>query len=61
MSKKAYKVLALAYKPVESKKQFTEEELILVGIVGLVDPPKDGVKEAVEKLFKGLRENQRKK
>ena len=49
MSKKAYKVLALAYKPVESKRQFNEEGLILVGIVGLVDPPKDGVKEAVEK------------
>lgn len=49
MSKKAYKVLALAYKPVETKAQFTEENLILVGIVGMVDPPKDGVKEAVEK------------
>ena len=49
MSKKAYKVLALAYKPVETKKQFNEEDLILVGIVGMVDPPKDGVKEAVEK------------
>lgn len=49
MSKKAYKVLALAYKPVETKQQLSEENLILVGIVGLVDPPKDGVKEAVEK------------
>ncbi len=49
MSKKAYKVLALAYKPVENKKEFVEDNLILVGIVGLVDPPKDGVKEAVEK------------
>lgn len=49
MSKKAYKVLALAYKPIETKKDFNEDDLILVGIVGLVDPPKDGVKEAVEK------------
>lgn len=48
MSKKAYKVLALAYKPVSKKSEFKEDELILVGIVGLVDPPKDGVKEAVE-------------
>lgn len=49
MSKKAYKVLALAYKPIETKSEFKEENLILVGIVGLVDPPKDGVKDAVEK------------
>ena len=49
MSKKAYKVLALAYKPVNDKKDFKEENLVLVGIIGLIDPPKDGVKEAVEK------------
>lgn len=49
MSKKAYKVLALAFKPIESENEFNEENLILVGIVGLVDPPKDGVREAVEK------------
>lgn len=52
MSKKAYKVLALAYKPIDSDKDFNENaenNLILVGIVGLVDPPKDGVKEAVAK------------
>ena len=47
MSKKAYKVLALAYKPVGQMSEFKEDELILAGIVGLVDPPKDGVKEAV--------------
>lgn len=49
MSKKAYKVLALAYKPIETKAEFNEDDLVLVGMVGLVDPPKDGVKEAVEK------------
>ena len=49
MSKKAYKVLALAYKPVAQMSEFKEDELILAGLVGLVDPPKDGVKEAVEK------------
>lgn len=49
MSKTAYKVLALAYKPIETKTEFNEDDLVLVGMVGLVDPPKDGVKEAVEK------------
>lgn len=50
MSKKAYKVLALAYKPLEGEfNESSENNLILVGIVGLVDPPKDGVKEAVAK------------
>ncbi len=49
MSKTAYKVLALAYKPIETKAEFNEDDLVLVGMVGLVDPPKDGVKEAVEK------------
>ena len=53
MSKKAYKVLAFAYKEVpKSKTEFVKEDecnLILVGIAGMVDPPKDGVREAVKK------------
>lgn len=50
MSKKAYKVLACAYKEVPKKKSYSvedENDFVLVGIMGLVDPPKDGVKEAV--------------
>ena len=52
MSKKAYKVLAFAYRAVDLKEEYTSEDengLILVGLCGLVDPPKDGVKEAVKK------------
>lgn len=54
LSKKSYKVLAVAYKSVQSKKEYSskdEENLVFVGLVGLVDPPKDGVKEAVEKCI----------
>ena len=51
MSKKAYKVLAFAYKAIDLKEEYDaqdENDLILIGICGLVDPPKDGVKEAVK-------------
>lgn len=50
MSKKAYKVLAFAYKKVSKQKEYTqndENDFVLVGICGLTDPPKDGVKNAV--------------
>lgn len=52
MSKKSYKVLALAYKDIDKKRKYSfkdEDDFILVGLVGMVDPPKDGVKEAVQK------------
>lgn len=52
MSKKAYKVLACAYKDIERKNTYDnadEKDFVLAGIIGLVDPPKDGVKEAVKK------------
>lgn len=54
MSKKSYKVLALAYKPIEKKTSYTtedEQNFVLIGIVGMIDPPKDGVKEAVQKCI----------
>ncbi len=52
MSKKAYKVLAFAFKEIEKKKTYgagDENNLIFVGIAGMIDPPKDGVKGAVKK------------
>ncbi len=54
MSKKAYKVLACCYKEIDKKKEYgfeDENDFILVGLVGMIDPPKDSVKEAVQKCI----------
>lgn len=54
MSKKSYKVLAFAYKPIDKKSSYDVEEekdLIMVGIAGMIDPPKDGVQQAVKKCI----------
>lgn len=51
MSKKAYKVLAFAYREIDKREDYTEDDekdLIIVGLAGMIDPPKDGVKEAVK-------------
>ncbi len=51
MSKKAYKVLACAFREIDRREDYASDDEVgftLVGIVGLVDPPKDGVKEAVK-------------
>lgn len=51
MTKQGMRVLALAYKDVASSKKTLEEkdlnDLTLVGIVGLIDPPRPEVKEAL--------------
>lgn len=53
MSKDALKVLALAYKKVtKSPEEITEKDennLIFVGLVGLIDPPRSDVTKAIEK------------
>ncbi|MFZ5945919.1 MAG: HAD-IC family P-type ATPase [Bacillota bacterium] len=56
MAQEALRVLALAYKPLEDQcsleevdNEEIEKSLIFLGLIGLKDPPKYGVLEAVEK------------
>lgn len=52
MSNKALRVIGVAYKDLDSlpyniDSKSIEKDLIFVGLIGMIDPPKDGVKEAV--------------
>ena len=52
MSEKALRVIAVAYRdadnlPVNITADAIENDLIFVGLIGMIDPPRDGVKEAV--------------
>lgn len=51
MASDALRVLALGYREIPPGTEFSsdevEQDLILVGVVGMIDPPKPGVKEAI--------------
>ncbi len=51
MAKDALKVLALAYKPINKNKISNEDEssLIFLGLIGMIDPPRNDVISAIEK------------
>ena len=48
MAEKALRVIAVAYKDVEKlpEMQDVEKDLIFCGLIGMIDPPREGVKEA---------------
>ena len=47
MADKALRVIAVTYKSSKNIKEITEQDLIFVGLIGMIDPPREGVKEAV--------------
>lgn len=51
--KRALRTLALAYRPITKKEKYVAEEvekdLVFLGLVGMIDPPRLGVKDAVKK------------
>ena len=49
MAEKALRVIAVAYKDVEKlpEMQDVEKDLIFCGLIGMIDPPREGVKQAV--------------
>jgi Ca2+-transporting ATPase len=60
MAADALRVLALAYRELPAGIEFSSEEvekdLVFVGLVGMIDPPKEGVEEAITKTKKaGIR------
>ncbi|WP_211252916.1 cation-translocating P-type ATPase [Carnobacterium gallinarum] len=54
-SNRALRVLAYAYKPVETNQQITlddEQDLVLVGLTAMIDPPRDAVYAAIDEANK---------
>ncbi len=55
-ARQGYRVLSLAYKPIsevpsddDEGRELAESDLVYIGFVAIMDPPREGVKEAVEK------------
>ena len=56
MAKNALRVIAVAFKPITSETSQKEEDLIFVGLAGMIDPPRKEIEGAVKKCKKaGLR------
>lgn len=53
LTQDSFRTLALAYKEVDKKDtNYKEEEMVFLGLVGIEDPPREEVKEAIATCFK---------
>lgn len=52
MAEKSLRVLAFSYKSLQHKDDDIEEDMIFLGIVGMEDPPKEGVRDSIQKCLK---------
>jgi len=56
MSEKALRVIAFAYKECNKSENISEESLVFLGLMGMIDPPRKEIKQAVKKCRKaGMR------
>jgi len=56
MAEKALRTLAFSYKKLNSTEDETDEGLVFLGIVGMEDPPREGVRESIRKCHRaGIR------
>jgi Ca2+-transporting ATPase len=52
----AMRVLAFAYRTIDSQEEFVEENLVFIGLQAMIDPPRSEVVDAVQKAYQaGIR------
>ena len=52
LAQETYRVLALAYRPIGSSDEELEDRMIFLGLVALIDPPREEAKKAIETCHK---------